>query len=371
MAVRCIWAPPQRATAQTTVSTEFASRAKNRERALPSIAIMIPVARTLERIERFIPTPLVSHGALDRIVAIAERIPASLADWLYLECRLARDVSRTDLIIGVDGSNAAQWALPSLLDDWTAPAPALQAQLERIWLEYDLDDAGDGMAAKPGIFFDFAESACASAADARALVHACFEHVSGTEVSQAMDASLLRCLDELPVGTFLPFLGWFPSRNASRIRICLANISGDAIPSYLDAIGWPGATDHIKALLSDCQSSHAPLLGVLHLDIGDDVDPNLAIEFVLDRAAQARGNVAEGEFIDKLVDLGVCDADKARALRSWPGCSVERLDHELWPSVVVRHINHVKLVLDAYNQLSAKAYLALHGSWMPALQRQR
>ena len=42
---------------------------------------------------------------------------------------------------------------------------------------------------------------------------------------------------------------------------------------------------------------------------------------------------------------------------AWPGLVKRTMPHQLWPSLFVRRVNHVKLVQDAQGALTGKVYL--------------
>jgi hypothetical protein len=90
------------------------------------------------------------------------------------------------------------------------------------------------------------------------------------------------------------------------------------------------------------------------------VRPRLGLEYVFGPREQARGRLAETAFVRHLARRGLCTADEAAALAAFPGCTTEQLPHELWRSLVVRRVNHVKLVFDGALPPEAKGYLVLH-----------
>jgi hypothetical protein len=99
---------------------------------------------------------------------------------------------------------------------------------------------------------------------------------------------------------------------------------------------------------------------LLHLDVAGDVGHRVGIEYVFSRSEQLRGHVAETGFLDHLEALGLCSPAKRSGLSAWAGYSTERLPHELWQSLLVRRLNHVKLVLSPDAPPQAKAYLSFH-----------
>jgi hypothetical protein len=154
----------------------------------------------------------------------------------------------------------------------------------------------------------------------------------------------------------------FP-RPTDRVRLCLTGIADSELPDYLSTIGWPGSPARLARLLARIASrrrgtSHAGV-GLLHLDVGDGVAGRLGLEYYFDRQPQLGGRVAEEAFLHDLKQMELCTADKIRGLQQWPGYGFEPLPHEVWPSLVVRRVNHVKLVYEPGRPMAAKAYLYL------------
>ncbi|MBW3570477.1 MAG: hypothetical protein KY467_05180, partial [Gemmatimonadetes bacterium] len=102
----------------------------------------------------------------------------------------------------------------------------------------------------------------------------------------------------------------------------------------------------------------APQLGMLHVDVLEGaLLPRLGLEYTLERSPQVHGGIAEGAFLDRLVECGLCAPERRDALQAWPGYEVHTLRHELWPSWLVRRVNCIKLVYEPGREPQAKAYL--------------
>jgi hypothetical protein len=344
---------------------------------------MLSVAGTLSRIDRFIPRELVAEDARARIESIAERLPAQLASCVYIECRLAESGARTDLIVGVDRrgrsilsgdhplitsatTNSLQ-SIPAgvadLCAEWHRESGRLHEQLERIWLEYDIDaNVCEAQAPVPRLFFDFVHDTCASIQSNRRTATLCVGIVAGEHLARRFDHAIERCLKALPPDAFVPYVGWFPKRQPGLFRLCIAGVQRKRMLLFLQSVGRSVEAERLLTVLG----ALAPFLvtgqaqlGVIHLDVGDDVQPGIALELLLDRRAQVKGVLTETALLERMVQLGLCAARKASALAAWPGCSVERLPHEFWRSVVVRGVNHIKLVVKSDMTLEAKAYLSV------------
>jgi hypothetical protein len=95
------------------------------------------------------------------------------------------------------------------------------------------------------------------------------------------------------------------------------------------------------------------------------------LEYVLARRSQLRGVLAETEFLARLVKMGLCSDEKRAALFEWPGWGWDSMPHECWPSVVVRRVNHVKVLWDVDAPVAAKAYLCFCHEWPRATPNSR
>ncbi|MEO8333854.1 MAG: hypothetical protein ABI664_02705, partial [bacterium] len=133
------------------------------------------------------------------------------------------------------------------------------------------------------------------------------------------------------------------------------------IPGYLAAIGWTGSPTQLANAMGDFKHARdgakSPGVGMLHIDVGATVQPRIGLEYSLLARPQYSRQIAEHGFLDYLVDRGLSDAEKRAHLGEWLGYSIETFPHEIWKSVAVRRINHVKIVYDAHGIVEAKAYL--------------
>jgi hypothetical protein len=138
----------------------------------------------------------------------------------------------------------------------------------------------------------------------------------------------------------------------------------DHVLPYLRTVRWPGdereVAGAIRLLVADRDASMPRPSILVQMDIGREVEPRLGIELAFARRPQLRGAIAESSLLNRLVTLGLCTPAKREALASWPAYEIRTLRHELWPSLVVRRVNHVKIVLDRERPMSAKSYLCIH-----------
>jgi hypothetical protein len=81
------------------------------------------------------------------------------------------------------------------------------------------------------------------------------------------------------------------------------------------------------------------------------------MEYPLARAPQLRGEIAEQALLDLLERRALLGPADRLALYEWIGYQEEIRAHELWPSVTVRRVNHLKLTVAAEGAPTLKLYL--------------
>jgi hypothetical protein len=320
------------------------------------------------------PLALVGALARQRIRRAADELPAVLTDCVYLECRLA-STDRVDLSCGVRrevrerlldwlalvvrGSDDPAWrTVHALVCAWADPTQMLNAVVQRVWLEFDLPDSrrADGATRPPlpapGLFVELVPDACATPQTTRALLRELLTPLCDPMRREAAVLGAARALARRSVEARPAYLGVLPGRAGAVIRACLLG-PATALQGYLQTSdGADSCFERVRAETPRC---------VLDVDIDGQgrLLPRVGLEIPFDRALQVRGDVGERELMRSLVASGLCARTRSRALLAWPGCERRTMPHELWPSLVLRRVNHVKLVRVHGRVLEAKAYLCL------------
>ena len=351
---------------------------------------MISLADTLERVlPRTTPT-LVNRSVRERLGVVASELPAALSDWLYLEFGLDAASERVDLIVRVTADRRALIApghpvqpfgdrlrmhplwgrVEALARAWTDPAGPLEATVSGIWLEFDLDP-GRAPEVAPGVFVDFTRAAFTggSAVERAALAEAAVAPLVRQRRAAPSVAALRRCFEALPPAVNVPYVGVLLPRGDDLVRVCVSGLGASDIGPYLAAVRWPGPADELDAIvrsLRDGAGGPMPIIALLHLDVGTRVQPRIGVEFAFGRRSQVRGAVDEVGFLDALVARSLCAPASREVLVRWPGCTTARMRHELWPSIVMRRLNHVKVQYTPGAPLQVKGYLCVaHRYWRP------
>jgi hypothetical protein len=346
-------------------------------------------------------------AARARLHALAVHLPAALTRVVYLESWIGQPRPRLDLIVKIDPADRdaladlvrsvlepelrAQpgWAhVASFAQAWAAPGSLLDGGIRAAWLEFDLDPliAPDAALRSPRVFVDFTrEAQCRPSVEERLdLATEVLWALSRSRAPRTL-ASLRACLEHLPDGATLAYLGVFAGDNQLPIvRACVVGLAGN-LPAYLGAVGWPGEgrcgsidgwglsptvsaaegrCGSIDALarrvlgpLARTQGEGAQPVGVLHLELAPDVRPRIGLEYTFPRPGHPGGLRSVDTFLRQLVARGWCTARNRESLRSWPRRSVELLPHDVWHSQVTRQIAHVKITYAPGEPVVAKAYL--------------
>lgn len=353
------------------------------------------VARTIDQLAPQLPLALVGPAASSRLRLAADSLPAALTSWIYLECRLRRDAQQVDLIVRVDqrgrdilsGDNPVievDFALQrhpvwrgvrALARGWSDPSSTLHRGVERIWLEFDLHEADitrmTSALPAPGVFIEFTREVYAqhSRENRASVALAALRAFMPDGMAPAMLRYLRRCWELLPSGTAIPYVGVFPARGSSAVRVCIAGLGDADLPGYLRALRWPGSyRDLLRAIAAFLPPVHVPRprMAIINLDVVQELDTRVGIEYVLSHAAQLRGSILEKEFLDHLVRSGSCTAAKCDALLGWPATSLQSMPHELWRSRASRRVNHLKLAYADGELPEVKAYLSASHEFRPA-----
>ncbi|HST63004.1 MAG TPA: hypothetical protein VLK84_30125 [Longimicrobium sp.] len=352
-----------------------------------------PLAGTLGLASRHVPPVLVPPAARDRVLQVAGRIPAALTRAAYLECRLLAGPEPVDLIFRVEREGAEILAgrnpgvNPARLlargPAWRAVADFCRAWLDggdpawslvrHLWLELDLDDPGLPGAPplpQPSVFIAFHDDATAAMGTEAVLdlVARVIHPLAPNAMDPDTRSRLRGVLDRRPPGAAVPYAGVMLSRPRQAVRVYLSRVPGAAVPGLLNEVGWPEDQGRMAAeVVAAMRDAGAPEVGMLHLDVLEGaLLPRLGVEYTLERHAQIRGRVAEQAFLDALAARGLCEPERRDALLAWPGYELLTLRHELWPSLLARRVNCIKLVHEPDREPQMKAYLlAFHQPHLP------
>ena len=344
-----------------------------------------PLGWTLWSIARYLPPALVSRGTLQGVASRVADLPAALTNWIYFECHLNPRTSRVDLVLVVDDVgraiiagessgvrfpdhvwNSPHWRrLRTFCREWGRDGSLLADAVHHIWLEFDLPPVTDDRVSGPpvpGLFISFGDSPREGFCANRwlSMARRALSQARGESLPCAWDRMLKRCFECLPASAYVPYVGMMLQRPEAGIRICLTGLSDEEIVYYATELGWPGSVQELGDLLSEVGAVRANVragAAMVHFEVRDQVEPAIGLEYGIDRKAQFGGRLREAPFLDHLVDRGLCSKTQREALGEWPGGMTMQMRHQLWRAVVLRRVNHIKLVHRPGQPLGVKAYL--------------
>jgi hypothetical protein len=340
---------------------------------------------TMERylgvVSPFLESPLVDHEARFRLQALARVLPpCSVAG---LELRLRDDQPTVDFFVRLPYDTPA--FDPSLLSHpvWQSvarlcgeiidPASLAHTQVARIYVEFDLGDRPWAIPV-PGLFLQLHEDKVCSAQEVMALVEPLAVHDAAPAVSSR---ALERCLQSLPDGTSAAHLGVMLSRPGAALRVVIHGFRPGSIAGYLESIGWRDPAGRFAALVDDIAPFADPI-AMLDIDIADEVQPKVGVEFYVRGETDSRQRWEA--LLSFLTQRGLADSAKASAILGWPGWLQASTDDERWPenlgpgdlllrgiarSVFWRNINHIKLGYQPSGEAEVKIYLGFGHNWFP------
>lgn len=326
---------------------------------------------------------LVTPQAIAQIQALACRLPVASA--ALLECRL----SDTDTEVDFHASfthvppnltnqflpNPAWQACQTLCHEWMDSSSGLHQSINNLILEFDLPkhptDTPPIEAISPSPYIMFKSEMTISL---QALIQQTLELLQRPPDPSLM-AKIQHCLHVLPKGATLANIGVWLARPHQAIRLTIKEIQFEQLPAYLEQIGWTHPTHALTAYTSTL----SPFVHTLALAI--DLDPTLHPKIGLECFATPEFHDQERwqHLIAHLVQTGLCSPAKQNALLDWSGFTQQVDCPDLWPANLTygdllmgsnavsffwRRINHIKLVYQPGQPLTAKAYLAFGHCWM-------
>jgi hypothetical protein len=254
--------------------------------------------------------------------------------------------------------------------DWLDPDSPLYRGISDLILEFDIGPRAAAVPV-PAVFMALEPNASRHASE----VVECVLGKLGVPRASRLRAVLRRCLHGLPAQAGISHLGAMASRSSELVRLNVGGMPADLLPGYLSGVGWAGPASELDALVRRV----TPLVDYveLALDLSDTVLPRIGVECFLRKqpVEEPRWSV----LLDDLVARQLCSKAKREALLSWPGFLQPSTRPEAWPrhltvsdlffadrarSVIVRRLNHIKLVHEAGRPIEAKAYLSFGHHWI-------
>ena len=327
--------------------------------------------------KRLFPPALLSGDGLERLLAVAERLPLCVIDRPFgFEFALCIEAADADFcVISAPGSSLATHyigagaAAPTgsaasalgacLAGNARDPAAFLASRDGSVILEYDVPAHCREAPPPPGIFFvpgDASVDAARKLLDDPADTVAALWAAAGLRADPAELRQVERVYEVFSDAALIAQAGVLPGRPQRAVRLVVHRIDTAELPVLLDRLRWPGsaaAALSVTAATNDLTSPGA----VLSLDVSaDGVSPRLGLELFRPAQQSPIDRTGWRPMIERLTDQQWCVPAKAEGLRAWP-----RTERMLGPHAAYRvyqYINHIKAIVD-HGRIVAKAYVAM------------
>ncbi len=342
-----------------------------------------PLASTVEVAASYAHEVLVGPRARSTLMGVAGQIPAALVNCLYFERWLWPDVARADLIVRVDTDgrrvltthDKRLWAgeplastpgwhrAVSLAHDWADTASIFHHIVARIWVEFDLEMPAEATPAivtpDPRLFVDFTTESRSNPSMRQRMRDACsvIERCRGSATAKTLADPIRSLLAALPTDAYLYSIG--TGAGPDGVRVCVAGLVAEAVPAFLNAVGWPG---DIGALTHDVierfgTDRSCARIAMIHLDVESSKGARVGVEYGFETCNTHARVGLWAAWLAALAADGLCPPPVRDALFRWEGEATEALPHELWHTRLARRLNHVKIVFGDRGLQEIKAYL--------------
>jgi hypothetical protein len=327
---------------------------------------------------------LISAEYVAAIRRIAGLFPTFVPNVFGFECRLNSNSQRTDFALNLTSKGSellagklVDRALPEIFrqdERWSRVSDFFQnwgetnespfADANCVWLEFDLDRLSLAELVPSVVLFAYWLDGCESKMVVQRplswLMGTALPILRGSPLPESLERNFLRCI-ELAAPSLYFQVGTMLSRRVDVLRLCIFNITGAEIISFLGRIGWEGCVAEVESAIADFGGLVDSLC--LHLDIGEVVYPRIGIELLYDRLQawkrQPSKEIRWFDLFDRLVEGGLCTPEKRSALLAWPGylpISHSSPELEVNEGLLLRGLQHIKLVFDQNQPPAAKAY---------------
>ncbi|MEL6928505.1 MAG: hypothetical protein AAFO95_07715 [Cyanobacteria bacterium J06600_6] len=343
----------------------------------------------LNTIEAELKPDIIKPQNWQNIQAIANIFPQLITSFFGFEYRLGDTNAYSDFLLCIDGEEAGKkilgdrqngMQLPDHLIEqpewqqlfnfaqlWCADNSLLGDLVSNMWLEFDIEPTPTDTPI-PSVFFGLQPpeitDAKHDASNFAWIADTALPLLLNRPVAARVKEKIELCFASLPVSAHVFQVGLMLSRQTDAVRLCIRNLQPSEIIPWLEQLGWQGDSRNLALVLRKL----APFVDRidLDLDVGEDIYPKIGLECYL--AMQPTLEPKWACFLEYLVGLGLCTAEKQHKLLTYPGyvrergfkskqkLKLEQLLNSKQETVFFNGIHHVKL---SYQErvTEAKAYL--------------
>jgi hypothetical protein len=319
---------------------------------------------------------LLSAGTFSQLLANLELLPEALSSAFGFECPLgtramtpasfalyAPLATGGPILSGEDSvthlpeqlfRNVAWRRLHAFGARWTESTSRLHVHVPSVRLRFDAGDSSPGIPV-PDVFVSFNPKTFEASDSFQKTAESALHLLLGAPLPFATSVRIARSLHALPPGSRVIHAGALLSRQSSTVRLCIGGLTGAALPSYLQGLGWVGNPRSLSGLLTDLKDIVDTF--DLSVDIGNEVMPRIILQCHM-RSAQAEGGPGRtSALLDYLVGRSLCTAEQREALLDWTGAPLTRLpDDVLEPTRIARRVGSLQLIHVPGGMLEARAF---------------
>jgi hypothetical protein len=340
---------------------------------------------------------LVSQENFKDILSLSRYFPGNMTSFLGFECRLGEPETRADWAFAISGVGGDRRVFAHLLQSgffpdylleqpewnsiarfahlWVDKESMVNAKVKCFWLEFDMPSSRSSELPIPRVFFgpSLVPTGTSSndASQYQWLTDLALPALKGQPLTETMEGNIQECIHQLPANAMLFQVGTTLSPSPTDVRLYINRLAPSQIVPYLKSLDWADGSLALARLVQELKN-HADRF-VLSYDVTENgIGSRIGIEcsFTPNRFHKER---RWSNLLDFLVQKQVCLPEKRDALLHYPGVeedafagevkaplvTASKILGDLRSSVLVRYINHVKLVYQPGLPLEAKAYPAV------------
>lgn len=327
---------------------------------------------------------LISEKAFDRILEAAKLLPELLVLNTYgFECSLNDACPNADFLVSFQFKNKGAellqqaavynrdknsvWADIFYLADWWKTNQVI----DDFWLEFDIQ--GDAPTV-PSLFF---RPIYSNLSELEYILNHTLSLLIGNKHVRQLKEQVLQIVASLPAKSRVFQIGAMRSRPFNGIRLCIQEISLDAILVFLEKISYPGLMEEVKELLIFLQPiTYDVTFGI---DLNEELGSKIGFECYVNRKLSDKEcQAAWVKMLDRLNESIGIDVPKMQALKKNDAfydpedvfidlpqglLFARALMQDHATSVICQYLHHIKVTYNPGHPLQTKAYLAIQHIW--------
>lgn len=329
------------------------------------------VVNSLDLVEPLLMKGLVSKECLEHARKVAALFPINTVSFFGFETRLADEQNlSTDCALnftplgaellsrGQLGYESETWKkVWHFYQCWANSHTEPFADAPATWLEFD----SGPQEPTPNLLFGYWPDDSKTNRPWPWMQETIFPMLFGGNYGSNLHDCVEHCFQALPEGTGDFQIGLMLARPIQALRLCVFDIPINKVPAYLQSIHWQGNIPTLEKYLA-AFAPYCDFVG-LHLDIASQVLPHIGIEPNFKAGSWARQPHLEKRWhglFEQLANANLLSDSKHAALLDWVGH--QHVQYTDQPSLLLRGLSHLKVVMSAEGVGMAKAYFGIANS---------